>query len=318
MVSQHKQAAAIAKTDQLSSMPLSKISIDDSDPPVVYHGSHMPIAASTPRSTVTHVQEIISVIPQGSLYPTLSFLSSVPVAPATSEHSIFNSMTKGLQQYLQEAEHLHTSENNYFNGIIRSTNTSPTSEAIDVTHDSMTIHMGKPAFTADEVRIPNEKVGCMFITECLQKYLEAYPPSSDKQAFLDLYHMLSLLDLYDNPRQHIYCMSPDNEYVTLLKHATHLHIDISIFQTVWAVLSTLPYTKDNKLEYVKFLQEDYKRYYEYRTREYMVKLEVKTIAIQICMYDSVADDLIEFQIIVTMAQSLYRDNKTNSQKLLMV
>ena len=34
-------------------------------------------------------------------------------------------MTKGLDQYLQDAEQLHASEDNYFDGIIRSTNTSP-------------------------------------------------------------------------------------------------------------------------------------------------------------------------------------------------
>ena len=36
-------------------------------------------------------------------------------------------MTKGLDQYLQDAEQLDlcTSEDNYFDGIIRSTNTSP-------------------------------------------------------------------------------------------------------------------------------------------------------------------------------------------------
>ena len=134
LVSQHKQAAAMAETDQLSGMPLSQISIDDSGPPVVHHGSHMPIAASTPTSTVTHVhsssqedfyQEIIPGIPHSSLYPTLSSLSSGPVAPATTEHSICNRMTKGLDQYLQEAEQLHASGDNYFNGTIRSTNTSP-------------------------------------------------------------------------------------------------------------------------------------------------------------------------------------------------
>ena len=101
----------------------------------------------------------------------------------------------------------------------------------------MTIQMGKPViepFTTDDIMIPNEKVGCIFVTICLQKYLQEYPPSSDKQAFLDIYHMLSLLDwyLYDNPRQHTYCMSPDNEYVTLLNYAIHLHIDISTFATV--------------------------------------------------------------------------------------
>ena len=118
------------------------------------------------------------------------------------------------------------------------------STAIDVTADSTTIQMGKlgiESFTTDEVTIPNEKVGCIFVTTCLQKYLEEYPPSSDKQAFLDIYHMLSLLDwyLYDNPRQHTYCMSPNNEYVTLLNYAIHLHVDISTFPTVWAVLSIL-------------------------------------------------------------------------------
>ena len=155
--------------------------------------------------------------------------------------------------------------------------------------------MGKPLiepFITDDVTIPNEKEGYIFVTRCLQKYLEEYPPSSDKQAFLDIYHMLSLPDryLYDNPRQHIYCMSPDNEYVTLLNYAIHLHIDISTFPTVWAVLSILLDTQDNNLEYVKFLQAEYNRHYKHRMREYMEKLEKKLIAIQTHMYDSVAHD----------------------------
>ena len=136
----------------------------------------------------------------------------------------------------------------------------------------MTIQMEKPViepFTTDDITIPNEKVGCIFVTIHLQKYPEEYPPSSDKQAFLDIYHMLSLLDqyLYNNPRQHTHCMSPNNEYVTLLNYATCLHIDISMFSTVWAVLSILLDTQDNKVEYVIFLQEEYNRYYENRTGE---------------------------------------------------
>ena len=55
LVSQHKQAAATAETDQLSSMPLSKISIDDSGPLVVHYGSHIPTAASTPIGTAAHL-----------------------------------------------------------------------------------------------------------------------------------------------------------------------------------------------------------------------------------------------------------------------
>ena len=90
----------------------------------------------------------------------------------------------------------------------------------------------------------------------LQQYLEEYPPSSDKQAFLDIYHMLSLLDryLYDNLKQHTYCMPPD-EYVALLKYAIHLNIDISTFPTAWAVLSILLDTQGSNLEYVNFYRK---------------------------------------------------------------
>ena len=60
----------------------------------------------------------------------------------------------------------------------------------------------------DDVITPTEKVGCILVTSHLQQFLEDYPPSSDKQAFLDVYHMLSLLDkyLYDNPKQHTHCI----------------------------------------------------------------------------------------------------------------
>ena len=93
-------------------MPLSKISIDDSGPLVVHYGSQVPVAASTPTDTTAHMQssphedsyqEIIPGIPQGSLYPTLSSLSSGPVAPDTNEHSLCDRVTKGLDQYLQDS-----------------------------------------------------------------------------------------------------------------------------------------------------------------------------------------------------------------------
>ena len=41
-VTQHKQEAAMAETDQLSSMPLSQIAIDDSGPPIVHYGCMCP------------------------------------------------------------------------------------------------------------------------------------------------------------------------------------------------------------------------------------------------------------------------------------
>ena len=69
---QHKQEAAMAEMDQLSSMPLSQIAIDDSGLSIVDYGTHMPIAASTLTGTDVHAhssqqedsyQQIIPGIP---------------------------------------------------------------------------------------------------------------------------------------------------------------------------------------------------------------------------------------------------------------
>ena len=62
-------------------------------------------------------------------------------------------------------------------------------------------------------------------------------------------------------------MSSDNEYVALLKYAIHLNIDLSMFPTVWAVLSILLDTQDGNFEYAKLLQEEYNRYYESKSRK---------------------------------------------------
>ena len=107
--------------------------------------------------------------------------------------------------------------------------------------------------------MPTKKVGCILVTSHFKQSLENYPSSSEKQLFLDIYHMLSLLDkyLYDHPKQHTHCMSSDNEYITLLQHAIHLHIDLTMFPTLWAVLSILLDTQDGKCKYVKCLEEEY-------------------------------------------------------------
>ena len=137
LVTQHKQEAAMAEMDLLGSMPLSQIAIDDSGPPVVHYGSHVPVAASTPMGTIAHAhssqqensyQQIILGMPQGSLYPTLSSLSSGLVASDTNAQSISDKMTKGLDQYLQDAEQPRALEVNYFNDTARPTNTSSMSE----------------------------------------------------------------------------------------------------------------------------------------------------------------------------------------------
>ena len=106
LVTQYKQEAAVAETDQLSSMPHSQIAI-------VHYGMHMPTAMSMPTGTDVHAhnsqqegsyEQIIPGIPQGSLYPTLSSLSSEAVASKEDVQSLCDKVSKGLEKYLQDTE----------------------------------------------------------------------------------------------------------------------------------------------------------------------------------------------------------------------
>ena len=141
----------------------------------------------------------------------------------------------------------------------------------------------------DKISMPTQKVGCILVTSQLKQFLKDYPPSLDKQAFLDIYNMLSLLDkyLYDNLKHHTCCMSSDNEYVILLRYAIHLNIDLTMFPSLWAVLSILLKTHDIICEHVKCLQEEYDTYYADKLRDYMLKLERQSVELQNHMYDSV-------------------------------
>ena len=77
----------------------------------------------------------------------------------------------------------------------------------DTTREPTSMHSEQPCTTltcTEKVIMLTKKVGCILVSSHLKQFLEEYPPSSDKQVFLDIYHMLSLLDkfLYDNPKQH--------------------------------------------------------------------------------------------------------------------
>ena len=137
LVTQHKQEAAITETDQLSSMPLSQLAMDDSSPPVVHYGMHVPAATSTPTGTKVHVhnsqqadsyQQITPGIPQGSLYPTLSSLSSEAVSSQEEAQSLHDKVSKGLEKYLQDAEQCHALEVNYFDDSARHMREGPNLE----------------------------------------------------------------------------------------------------------------------------------------------------------------------------------------------
>ena len=166
--------------------------------------------------------------------------------------------------------------------------------AIDDTSEDLTIVMGKPvtAFISANIRIPTEKVGCLQVTSQLKEFLNHFPPESREKAFEQIYEILQVLDVYlkDNPQQHIYCMSPDSEYVSLIMYATKIKIDLCNFRPIWAVLSILLDTQSNKLQHVKSLQQVVDDYYYKCPTEVMSRLEHQITDIMNAMYDSVNND----------------------------
>ena len=142
LVTQQKQEAATTDTDQLSIMPLSQLAMDDSSPPVVHYGMHVPTATSTPTHTEVHMhspqqedsyQQIIPGIPQGSLYPTLSSLSSEAITSPEEAQTLHNKVSKGLEKYLQDAEQCHALEVNYFDDNATHRSEEPTLEDAEQT-----------------------------------------------------------------------------------------------------------------------------------------------------------------------------------------
>ena len=157
------------------------------------------------------------------------------------------------------------------------------------------ILMGKPlttAFVSANVLIPTEKVGCLQVTNQLKEFLNHFPPESKEKAFKQIYEILQVLDAYlrDNPQQHIHCMSPDSEYVSLIMYAITIEIDLCNFPAIWAVLSILLDTQSNTLQYVKSLQQVMNNYYDKHPTNVMSRLEHQIIDIMKAMYDSVNND----------------------------
>ena len=373
------QAAATVESQQLESLPLSALSVDDSSLPHVTYDSQQPMATSTPRATLTLTPETPTeayhqIIPGMSdhLYPTLMADGSLSTHVPDNHGMLQNQLTSEVDKYLQEAAERHERDINYFDRWHMATNTSsqqqkadfieydeekipelidqdtsmnreinaehfiryqdeletileendedplmteqedineidtipyapeesddePFNTAINDTSEDPTIVMGKPvttAFVSADVRVSTEKVGCLQVTSQLKEFLNHFPPESKEKAFEQIYKILQVLDAYliANPQQHLYCMSPASEYVSLIMCATKLEIDLCNFPAIWAVLSILLDTQSNELQHVKNLQQVVDDYYDKHPMEVMSRLEHQITDIMNAMYDSVNNE----------------------------
>ena len=157
------------------------------------------------------------------------------------------------------------------------------------------IVMGKPlttTFVSANVHIPTEQVGCLQVTNHLREFLSHFPPESKEKAFEQIYEILQVLNAYliDNPQQHIHCMSPDNEYVSLIMYANTIKIDLCNFLAIWAVLSILLDTQSNTLQHVKSFQQVVNNYYDKCPTDVMSELEQQASIIMKAMYDSINNE----------------------------
>ena len=125
------QAAATAESQQLESLPLSTLLVDDSGPPQVTYDSQQPIATSTPRATSTSISDPPSetycqIIPGVSdrLYPTLLADSSLGSQVMDNHGTLQSQITSEVDKCLQEVAERHEKDVNYFDGWYMATNTS--------------------------------------------------------------------------------------------------------------------------------------------------------------------------------------------------
>ena len=89
LIRERQNQAATADSGELSSFPLSELSVNESGPPTVLQGPYVPLSTSTPihvpqgnQQTMDSTpeeslfQQVIPNIPQQSLYPSLAALET--------------------------------------------------------------------------------------------------------------------------------------------------------------------------------------------------------------------------------------------------
>ena len=102
-------ATAMAESQNLQSLPLSALSIDDSGPPQVTYEPQQPIATSTPRAISMEPPEISTeayhqILPGMSsrLYPMLIADSSLDTHMPDNQDTLQMQLTTEVDKYLQE------------------------------------------------------------------------------------------------------------------------------------------------------------------------------------------------------------------------
>ena len=114
------QVAATAESQQLKSLPLSALSVDDSGPPQVTYDSHSHkyTKGNIDSKSETPTEAYQEIIPGMSdhLYPTLIADGSLSTHVPDNHGMLQNQLTSEVDKYLQEAPERHERDVNYLMG----------------------------------------------------------------------------------------------------------------------------------------------------------------------------------------------------------
>ena len=131
-------AAATAESQNLQSLPLSALLVDDSRPLQVTYESQQPIATSTPRATSTESPEISTeayhqILPgmSSQLCPTLVAESSLDTHVPDNQDMLQMQLTSEVDKYFQEVAERHEMDVNYFDRQHVATNTISHQQKVD-------------------------------------------------------------------------------------------------------------------------------------------------------------------------------------------
>ena len=143
LIKERQSHATTADTSQLSSLPVSELSVDASGPPTVLQGPYVPLSTSTPicmqpanqlttdsALEESPYQQVIPGIPPQLLYPSLSALGTGSDLAMTSPIPFSRRVINDIEEQQRKALEVTVE------GIVRSTNISPISEVVEEVDDT--------------------------------------------------------------------------------------------------------------------------------------------------------------------------------------
>ena len=130
-------ATATVELQNLQSLLLSALSIDDSEPLQVAYETQQPIATSTPRATenpdiTTEAYHQILSGMSSRLYPTLVADSSLDAHVSDQQDTLQMQLTTEVDKYLEERAEKQEMDVNYFDGQHVAMNTVNHQQIADV------------------------------------------------------------------------------------------------------------------------------------------------------------------------------------------